>query len=287
MRVGLRLPSNGPNATAEDVIWCARLAEELGFDSLWVNDHIIVPADEPKAAPYHRLLEPFVTLAAVSMHTERVRLATGVLVLPIREPLLVAKQAATIDLFSKGRLTLGVGVGWEAGEFRMLNVDFERRGTLCDEWIDVVRAVWTEERIAVCTSHYRLDGGISGPPPAQSGGPPILIGGTSPRALRRAALKADGWLAPTFLPLEEVAKGIETIRAQAPAGHKGLIYVSRRPPEASLAESHAVDEMVRQFDALRSLGVQECTLPFPESLSVDDYAREITSFAKGVMPRIR
>jgi alkanesulfonate monooxygenase SsuD/methylene tetrahydromethanopterin reductase-like flavin-dependent oxidoreductase (luciferase family) len=151
MHMGLRLPNNGPNAVAEQIIQVGRLAEKLGFDSVWTNDHIITPADAPSTKPYHRMYEALITLAALSTVTSHVKLGVGVLIVPLREPVLVAKQVATIDAYSKGRMMLGIGVGWERGEYRCLNVDFKKRGQRCDEWLGIIRAIWRGTGINIST----------------------------------------------------------------------------------------------------------------------------------------
>jgi probable F420-dependent oxidoreductase len=285
MHMGLRLPSNGPNAVAEQIIKIGQLAENLGFDSLWCNDHIITPPDAATTEPYGRLHEALVTLAALSTVTERVRLAAGVIVLPLREPALVAKQVATIDAYSNGRMILGVGVGWEPGEYRFLNVDFSQRGRRCDEWIGIIRAMWGGTGITVSTETYDIVGGVSEPSPVQPGGLPILVGGDSPAALRRAAQLGDGWIPGSYMSLETISDGVQQIRAQAPAGHKGLVYAFRRPA-GSFAETSSVDQMLGELSALQGSGAQGCVLTLPEAYAPDLVTEEVTLFAENVMPHV-
>src|SRR5574341_785816 len=187
MHFGLRLPSNGPHADAEHILRIGQLAESLGFESLWCNDHIIMPANTAFTPTYGRLFEALITLAALSTVTRRVKLGTGILILPLRDPILVAKQAATLDAYSKGRLILGVGVGWEPDEYRFLTVDFAQRGRRCDEWIGVIRKVWRGTDITIHTETVQIIDGVSEPRPFEPDGPPILVGGDSMAALRRAA----------------------------------------------------------------------------------------------------
>ena len=286
MQLGLRLPSNGPNADAEHTIRIGQLAEELGFESLWCNDHIIMPSDTEFTPTYGRLFEVFVTLAALSTLTRRVKLATGVLILPLRDPVLVAKQAAAVDAFSKGRLILGVGVGWEPGEYRYLNVDFTKRGKRCDEWLRIIRQVWRGTGINVSTETYQIDDGVSEPTPVQPGGPPILIGGAAEASLRRAAQLGDGWIPASYMSMETIVEGVKKIKAQAPAGHKGLVYAFRRP-SGSFATTEAVDDMLGNLDALQEAGVQNGVLVLPEDYPPDMVTNEIKLFAERVMPRIQ
>lgn len=286
MHFGLRLPSNGPNAAAGHIIETGQLAERLGFDSLWCNDHIIMPSNTPATPTYGRLFETFVTLAALSTATQCVKLGTGVLILPLRDPVLVAKQAATLDAYSRGRMILGVGVGWEAEEYRFLNVDFAGRGRRCDEWIRVVKEVWRGTGIQVSSDAYRITGGVSEPAPSQPGGPPILIEAGSEAALRRAAQLGNGWIPASYMSMETIAEGIKKIKAQAPAGHKGLVYVFRRP-SGSFANTSSVDQMQSTLDALEKIGVQNCVLVLPEEYTAYRTVEEITLFAERVMPRVR
>jgi probable F420-dependent oxidoreductase len=285
MHIGLRLPSNGPNASAEHIVRIGQLAEKLGFDSLWCNDHIITPPGAPTTEPYGRLYEALVTLAALSTVTELVRLAAGVLVLPLREPALVAKQAATIDAYSNGRMILGVGVGWEPGEYRFLNVDYSQRGRRCDEWIGIIRAMWEGTGITVSSETYDIIDGVSEPRPVQPSGPPILVGGDSAAALRRAAQLGDGWIPGSYMSLKTIADGMKKIKAEAPAGHKGLVYAFRRPA-GSFAEMSSVDQMLGELSALQRAGVQSCVLTLPEAYTPDLVTEEVTLFAENVMPQV-
>lgn len=285
MHIGLRLPSNGPNAFAEQIIRIGQLAEKLGFDSVWCNDHIITPADAPTTEPYGRLYETLVTLAALSTITRRVKLGAGVLVLPLREPILVAKQVAAIDAYSNGRMILGVGVGWEPGEYRFLNTAYEQRGARCDEWLGIIRAVWRGRGINVSTETYSIEDGVSEPRPIQPGGPLILVGGASAAALRRAAQLGDGWIPGSYMSLETIADGVKKIKAQAPADHKGLVYAFRRP-SGSLTETSTVNQMMNELSALQKAGVQGCVLALPEAYTPDLVIEEITLFAKNVMPQV-
>jgi probable F420-dependent oxidoreductase len=286
MHLGLRLPSNGPNAVAERIIRIGQLAEKLGFDSLWCNDHIITPPNAPTTEPYGRLYEALVTLAALSTVTERVRLAAGVLVLPLREPALVAKQVAAIDAYSSGRMILGVGVGWEPGEYRFLNVDYSQRGRRCDEWIGIIRAMWRGTGITVSSETYDIVDGVSEPKPVQPSGPPILVGGDSVAALRRAAQLGDGWIPGSYMSLKTITDGMKKIKAGAPAGHKGLVYAFRRPT-GSFAEMSSVDQMLGELSALQGAGAQGCVLTLPEAYTPDLMTEEVTLFAENVMPRVR
>jgi probable F420-dependent oxidoreductase len=179
----------------------AAMLEDAGFDSLWVSDHIVFPHETTSRYPFSAdgrvtwplddaYLEPLVVLGAVAAATTRISIGTSVLIAPMRNPVLLAKQAATIDALSGGRLVLGVGVGWLREEFEALGADFEARGEVLDEWITIARACWSGAAGPFEGKHYRLPGPIYTRPAA---GIPLLVGGMSRHALRRAAA-ADGWL---------------------------------------------------------------------------------------------
>lgn len=286
MHLGLRLPSNGPNANPEHIIQVGQLAERLGFESLWCNDHIIMPSDTKFTPTYGRLFEAFVTLAALSTVTQRVKLATGVLILPLRDPVLVAKQAATIDAFSMGRLILGVGVGWEPDEYRFLNADFTQRGRRCDEWLGIIRQVWRGTGITVSSETFQIEDGVSEPRPVQPGGPPVLVGGASEASLRRAAQLGDGWVPASYVSMETIVEGMQKIKAQAPPDHKGLVYVFRQPA-GSFAETSAVDHMLSSLSALQGAGVHHSVLVLPEEYPPHKVTEEIELFAEKVIPRVQ
>lgn len=205
MRIGAKLPNSGPLPLEAGIPALARTLEGAGFDSLWVSDHIVLPREIRSRYPFAAdgkatwatdtpWLDPIVALALAAAVTERVRLGTAVLVLPLRNPVVLAKQAASIDAASGGRLELGVGAGWLEEEFDALGVPFEGRGSRLDEWIGIARACWTGMPEARSSRHYELPGDVLAyPTPAHR--IPLLIGGHSPAALRRAGRVGDGWLA--------------------------------------------------------------------------------------------
>lgn len=188
LQVGLSLsqyPFGVPNLAT--LLRFAERCEELGFDSLWVPDHVLM---------YTPVLDPIILLGAFMARTRRVRLGTGILLLALRNPAVLAKALATLDFLSGGRLTLGVGVGGEyAKEFETVGVPLSERGRRVDEGLAVLRRLWTDDAASFYGRFYRFSGANLQPKPAQPGGPPVWIGGRSDAALRRAALSGDGWLA--------------------------------------------------------------------------------------------
>lgn len=181
----------GPRETPDidAIIRFAERAEELGFESLWAWDHILLGVE-----PAFPILDSLITLAAVATRTSRIKLATGVLVLPMRNPTVVAKQLASIDQVSKGRLIVGVASGWYKREFDAVGVPFERRGKIMDRNLEIMKRLWTEEQATLQVDEFNLRQAVQVPRPYQRPRPPIIIGGYVDAVLKRTAREADGWL---------------------------------------------------------------------------------------------
>lgn len=208
----------GPAATL------ARAAETAGFDSLWAGEHVVIPAGHRSRYPYSAdgklpgggavpMAEPLVWYAYVAGLTRTLRFATGVLVVPQRSPLLLAKQVATLDRLSAGRFSLGVGAGWLREEFEALGAPFERRGERLEEYVRAMRAVWSEERASFEGEFVRFEQAQVTPRPA-SGSVPIIVGGHGPAAARRAGRIGDGFFPAKGSP-DEIAALLEQARESA------------------------------------------------------------------------
>ena len=206
MKIGL-IPVNVGVRDVDAMIEIARTAETHGFESLWTFEHVIVPIDYASKYPYSadgkmgttpetNFVDPMIALTAIAASTKRVRLGTGVNILPQTNPLYLAKQAASLDFVSNGRFMLGVGVGWLQEEFAALGVPFERRGARADDYLAAMRKIWSGEVVEHESEFLSWHGFKSYPVPVQS--PlPIVIGGSKGKALERVARFADGWYAPT------------------------------------------------------------------------------------------
>lgn len=190
------LPDESPDMPVRALVDLARRADRLGFHTAWLPDHLFPP--EPYGPTYGGVYEPLVTLAHLAAVTTRIRLGTSVLIAPLREPFLLAKQVATLDRLSAGRFTLGVGTGWDAAEFAALGADHAGRGSRTDEVLRTLRRLFDGEQ----------PGGVFAPRP---GPVPVVVGGTSPRALRRAAEWGDEWQAVGLDP-EGLAAGRDRLR---------------------------------------------------------------------------
>jgi len=204
MRFAVMPPAHERFLSTPDLIGeYARTAEEEGFESIWVFEHAVIPAGYDSKYPYNAegrigiedddMPEPLTLLAFLAGVTERLRLGTGVLILPQRSPVICAKECATVDALSGGRLELGIGVGWLREEAEAVGTKFEDRGKRTDESIDVMRALWRESEATFHGEFTHFDRAKSYPKPAQAGGPPIHVGGHSSAAARRAGRVGDGW----------------------------------------------------------------------------------------------
>jgi probable F420-dependent oxidoreductase len=229
MNLGICLPHYGRPIEPSRIMQVAARAEEMGLDSVWVTDHVIVPRD---ASLIYRedMLDPLAVLPWLAGVTERIALGTSVIVLPYRSPLPVAKLLASVDVLSGGRLIVGVAVGWLEGEFEALGAPFRERGRRTDEAIELFRAVWTEEYPTITTRNHQLANVKVSPMPLQKPRPPILVGGGSDAALRRAARLGDGWHASGMAPAAFRAGALAVGNHWKEAGREGDPQLTLRIP---------------------------------------------------------
>lgn len=213
LKVGLDVGIYGRLATRDHILELAEVAESTGLESIWVADHVIFPSTFAARYPYsptgtfpvdmtkEPLLEPIATMGVLVGATQRVKIGTAVLVMPYRNPVVLARMLVTLDVLSGGRTILGAGVGWLAEEFTALDArPFAARGRVTDECIEIVKRMCQGGEVTFRGEHYQLDPVVSNPGSVQRPHPPILIGGTSDAALRRAARLGDGWLSTGLRP---------------------------------------------------------------------------------------
>ena len=163
--------------------------EQLGFESAWVWDHILLGVE-----PHFPIIDSLSLLTAIAARTRTVKLGTGVLILPLRNPVILAKQLSSMDVISGGRLLLGLASGWYKREFDAVGVDFHQRGKIMDQNLDILERLWTEDKITAEYPPHKLRSAAMFPKPQQQPRPPILIGGYADRVLKRVATRSDGWL---------------------------------------------------------------------------------------------
>jgi len=281
--------------------------EKLGFESLWVWDHILLGVD-----PHFPIIDAVTLLSAVAARTERIRLGTGILVLPLRNPLVLAKQLSCLDQISNGRFILGTASGWYKREFDAVGVPFEKRGDIMDQNLEILKRLWTEDVVKGESPPYNFRETVMFPKPVQKPRPPILIGGYVDRVLKRAAVQGDGWLTYFYTP-EGFTKSWNKVKAFAeevgkdPGGLRSLNQLpimvgpksevdgpinhwlktewdfagwSDSTPDSKITGT--VDECVEQIEAHLDTGVDELVfVPYR-------YEKEqIEILANEILPRLR
>ena len=234
------------NASADDVMQFAWIADDGGLDFVGFIDHVVMPwpaADgTPRSIypPDTEIVEALVAMGFVAAATRRVRLRTTVLVLPQRHPAVVAKQLAAVDLLSDGRLDVGLGVGWLGAEFEALGVPFAERGRRTDEALDVMTRLWTQRDASVDGAFHQFDSMAMEPKPLQRPHPPLWFGGTTPHAFRRLVRWGVGWIAPVGAGVDEVAGAVSKLgRAATEAGRDPAsfgVHAALKVGEVSLTE---------------------------------------------------
>lgn len=200
MKYGIALPNFGKYAQIESILELALAAEELGYDSVWVSDHVVIPRSH-KGFGYE-FLEPLTTLSFLAARTSKAKLGTSVIILPYRNPVVLAKTISTLDELSEGRVILGIGAGWMRDEFDALGAPYGERGAVTDEYIDVLKNLWTEDSPEFRGRYLEYSDIKFLPKPLQKPYPPIWLGGGSKRAIERAVKYGDGWHPVGLTPSE-------------------------------------------------------------------------------------
>jgi len=260
-----------------DTVSLARAIEERGFDSLVIAEHTHIPASRESPYPqggelpsiYYRTLDPFVTLAAAAAVTSKIELVTGIALLIQRDPIITAKEAASIDLISAGRFVFGVGAGWNIEELRDHGTDPRTRGALLDERIEAIKALWTEEPAEYHGKYVDFDASYIRPKPVQKPHPPIFIGGDSDATVKRVVRHNAGWISNPN-PVEALKKRIGQMRDGA--GHDVPLAMFGTPVERDYW--HAVDDL-----GFGQVALLLPTLPKDESLKLlDEYAAAVGQY---------
>jgi probable F420-dependent oxidoreductase len=225
MKVGVKI---GP-ATERGVKRVAEEAEKLGFDSVWLSERVAIPLDKPH--PYLPMIDPWIGLAFVAAVTERVTLGTSVSQIALRAPVLMARELATLDRLSEGRLIIGAGAGWVEEEFTSTGVPFETRGGRLNEFIPLLRHLWTSPETPWIGKHFNIPA-VGLVKPATPGGPPIYLGAGGPAGLRRAAKFGDGFVSVALQPLAlaGLKQKLEELRTQFGRGGAFPFLAQAAPP---------------------------------------------------------
>ncbi|MGH7908119.1 MAG: LLM class F420-dependent oxidoreductase [Candidatus Binataceae bacterium] len=280
MKFGLMFANSGPFCQPELFAHMARTAEETGFESIWAVEHVVIPKDYQSPYPYSPsgkipgpdevpISDPLIALGYAAAVTTRLKLATGILILPQRHPLYVAKEIATLDLLSSGRAILGVGSGWLKEEFDALGVDFASRGQRTDEAIAAMRVLWREHSSTFHGACYNFGPLASFPKPAQKNGVPIHIGGHSKAAARRAAAMGDGFF-PAIPDPVKLTELFRLLRHECDRSGRNVAEI-----ELSCLASRSNLDVLKTY---RDLGVSRVIFP-PPALDKEGISRGLTQMA--------
>ena len=234
MKIGILLPVAGEQATRENIIQTAKLAEQEGFDSLWVFERLLWPLNPQTPYPgtpdgslpieYQKVFDPLETLSYVAGITNKIALGTSVIDMPFHNPVVLARRFATLDILSQGRAICGLGIGWSKDEYQACTVPFSNRGKRADEFVQVLKKIWTEDIVEFKGEYYNIPASKIGPKPIQKPHIPIYLGGFSPNTYSRIVnYDANGWLGLIGGPLEYLENTIQTIKDQANKANKDPI----------------------------------------------------------------
>jgi probable F420-dependent oxidoreductase len=246
MNIGTSVPLP---AYTIDPAFMGRKAEELGFESIWYAEHPVLPVHSNSPFPatggeipesYAHFTDPYIALARVSGVTSAIKLCTGITLVPERNPLLLAKEIATLDRFSGGRFIFGIGAGWLREETELMGGDFDHRWTQTREAVAVMKELWTKDEAEFHGRYYSFPPVKCNPKPVQQPHPPVILGGMAKNVLRRVATWADGWMPNRITPaqLEESRKILDTLAAERGRDPASLtITIYGQPPDRGLVES--------------------------------------------------
>jgi probable F420-dependent oxidoreductase len=257
MRIGLGAPVSGAWATPSNLAHVAARAEELGYDSLWTFQRLLVGADEQMDAVYQSVLDPLLSLTYAAAHTSRIRLGVALVNLPFISPVVLAKQAATLDVLSNGRLDLGLGTGWSPTEFAATGASRAERGARAEEYVRVLHTLWRDDPSSFSGDFYEVPPSRMAPRPVQPGGPPILLGGAARPALERAGRLAAGWMSRSATDLERIADDIAVVRSAASGPVRVVVRGVVRPGSRTGRLSGSYAEIRADAEWLAEQGVTE------------------------------
>ena len=277
MRVGFSLPQIGQLGTRENLVLCAQRAEKLGYDNLWTVERVLYPLkpqspypgspDGSMPEPYKRSLDPLTALTYVAALTRKIGLGTSVLDMPYYNPVILARQLTAIDVLSEGRLRLGLGLGWSQDEYDATGASMKIRGARADEFLKVLKAIWTTDPVEFHGKYFQIPKSIIQPKPVQKPHPPIYTAAFAPAALKRTAELTNGWN-PVSLPVEAMGAMIQQLRDIATAAGRdpselevivrANIEVSEKPrPKNRPLFTGTLEQIQEDIRATQSLNVQE------------------------------
>jgi probable F420-dependent oxidoreductase len=246
MKIGLSSTNIGHMAEPKLMGDVARLSEELGYDSLWVADHVVMADPSPRMSPTLPILDPLLSLVWLAAHTNTIQLATGIVILPQRQPAVLAKQLSTLDVLSGGRLLFGIGVGWQEAEMEACGARMDERGARADEYLAAMQALWAMDKPEHHGKFVEFSGVNAYPRPVQKPGPRLVMGGYAPATYRRTIKMAQGWYGynqtveqarEAIAALNETAKKVQRPAELGPL--EITISPREQPPAPELIEAYA------------------------------------------------
>jgi probable F420-dependent oxidoreductase len=282
MKVGILLPQTGEPATSENVLYIGKEAEKEGLDSVWVFERLLWPLkpqtpyggipNTPIPVEYQSVLDPLETLTYLAGNTERISLGTSIIDVFFHNPVTLARRFATLDVLSGGRVIAGLGIGWSKDEYDVSGIPYRRRGTRADEYMQLLKRIWTDDVVEFKGQFYNVPASKIGPKPMQKPHPPILLAGFSPKTFPRIVNYADGWLPIAGLgPLEQLEQAINGLREDASKANKNpsniRVVVLSYPnvldssqgsssSQQRLPMSGTIDQIGSDIDRIKAMGVE-------------------------------
>lgn len=290
MKFGITVPNYGKYASKSEIVKIAQIAEELGFDSIWVSDHVIIP-DAHKGFG-NVFYDPFIALSYIAAKTRKIKLGTSVIVLPYRNPVVMAKMISTLDNLSDGRIILGVGSGWLKEEFEALGIAYEKRGELTDEMLKVLKILWTEDSPEFKGSYYNFSNIKFLPKPLQKPYPQVWVGGGTKKAIERAVEYGQGWQ-PVGLSPEKLGEKMPYLKSLLQNHNTENFEVSlRRTIEITnkdLSQEEilrgSIEKIVRGIREYKKIGVDHLLLHFLSGTS-EGVLNSMKVFSQEIKPLI-
>jgi len=281
MKVGLLMPFTG--YTANPAVF-ARAAEALGFESVWIPEHPILPVNPKTPFPgtggpipnvYSNMCDPFVALSMAAAVTTHLKVATGICLVPERSAIVTAKEVATLDAFSGGRFLFGIGAGWLREESELLGVDFPKRWTQTAEYIAAMRELWTKDEASFDGKYVKFSPVRCNPKPAQKSGPPVLIGSLDKNALKRVAQWADGWC-PIGVPHGYLKKQLDELRRECDTAGRDFAKLDITAMGFIQGDRSAVQEGLTNYG---KAGAHRFVVGVPNQLKPDNCEAELKKLA--------
>jgi probable F420-dependent oxidoreductase len=312
LKIGILLPLAGQQATRGNIIQTAKLAEQEGFDSLWVFERLLWPLNPQTPYPatpdgslpieYQKVFDPLETLTYAAANTNKISLGTAVIDMLFHNPVILARRFATLDVLSEGRAIAGLGIGWSKDEYQASNIPYENRGKRADEFIQALKKIWTEDIVEFKGEYYNIPTSKIGPKPIQNPHIPIYLGGFSPNTYSRIVnYDANGWLGLVGGPLEYLENTIKTIKDIANKANKDpnifniilLTYPdiddSKNRPTNEVKRfplTGTIDQIGSDIKIIKDMGVEHIIFAYnfiPSGRDVDnmiDKTKQLSKFAK-------